>query len=57
MDFEGFVKFDFLISYVGMITVVMLLTNFTKNIFDKICYNSTKYVAYGFSFGLCTLAA
>lgn len=47
--FENFTTLAYLLSFPGMIAVVILLTNFTKNLFDKLFLNSTKYIVCGWS--------
>lgn len=53
---NDFVSMDYILTFTGMVVVVNLLTQFTKNLFDKIFKNRTKYVVYGYSFLLCALA-
>lgn len=54
--FENFITIDYILTFAGMITVVCLLTQFTKGLFDKIVSNKTKYIVYGYSFLLCLFA-
>lgn len=55
-NFDNFVSIDFVLSFAGMVIVVSLLTQFTKNLFDKLVDNRTKYVVYGWSALLCIFA-
>lgn len=55
--FENFITIDVLLSFAGMIVAVCMLTQFTKSMFDNIVENRTKWVAYGWTFALCFLAA
>lgn len=57
MNFENFVTIDFILSFAGMVVVVILLTQFTKSMFDKLFTNKTKHIVYFFAFLLCVLAA
>ena len=57
MNIEGFVSFNYCISFAGMIVIVILLTQFTKQMIDKIIENRTKYVVYAYALLLCVLAA
>jgi len=52
-----FVSIDFVLSFAGMIMVVSLLTQVTKNLFDKWFCNKTKWVVAGWSLFLCIIAA
>ena len=52
-----FTTLEYLISFPGMITAVVLLTQFTKNMFDKLGMSRTKYVVYGWSLLLCIVGA
>lgn len=54
---DNFVTMAYILSFAGMVVIVNLLTQFTKNLFDKIGANSTKFVVYGYSLFLCTIAA
>jgi len=56
-DFTSFVTPEYIFSFAGMIVLVGLLTQFTKNLFDKIFQNHTKYVVYWWAFFFCALAA
>lgn len=55
--FEQFVDLKYLLSFPGMIAVVIMLTQFTKKLFDAILPNKTKFVAYGWTVVLTALAA
>ena len=55
--FDDFTTIDFILSYPGMIIIVVLLTQFTKNIWDKMKVNSTKYVVLVYSAIFCILGA
>lgn len=55
--FEQFVDLKYLVSFPGMIAVVIMLTQFTKKLFDLMLPNKTKYVAYGWTIVLTALAA
>jgi hypothetical protein len=54
---DQFVSIDYLISFPGMIAVVVLLTQFTKKLFDSLLPNQTKYVAYGWTLLLTIVVA
>ena len=54
---ENFVTLEYILSFPGMIVIVMLLSQFTKKLFDKICDNRTKFVVYTYAFMLCVLGA
>ena len=55
--FDNFVTLEYILSFPGMIAIVMLLSQFTKRLFDKICNNKTKYIVYTYAFLLCLLGA
>ena len=55
-NFENFVSLDFVLSFAGMVIIVCLLTQFTKDLFDKLFYNRTKYIVYIWSLVLCIFA-
>lgn len=55
--FEDFTTIDYLLSFPGMIAAVIMLTQFTKRMFDKLVHNRTKYVVYFFSALFCVFAA
>jgi len=56
-SFENFVSVEFVLSFAGMVILICLLTQFTKNLFDRIIENHTKYLVYGWAFLLCLFAA
>lgn len=51
-----FVSLDYVLTFTGMVIVVILLTQFTKRLFDTILENRTKWIVYGYSFLLCLFA-
>jgi len=55
--FEDFTTIDFILSYPGMIIVVVMLTQFTKSMWDKMKPNNTRYVVLAYSILFCILAA
>lgn len=56
--FEKFVSIADILSFPGMIAVVMMMVQFTKNLFDKLKPGiQTRWVAYGWTFVFCVLAA
>jgi hypothetical protein len=57
VEFKEFVTLEFVLSFTGMVIVVSLLTQFTKNLFDKLFKNQTKYVVYAWAFALSVFAA
>jgi hypothetical protein len=54
---EDFTTLAYLLTFPGMIAAVILLTQFTKKMFDSLLPNQTKYVVYFFSLWLCIAAA
>jgi len=52
-----FTTLDYLISFPGMIAAVVLLTQFTKRMFDKLRANHTKHVVYGYALIFSIVAA
>ena len=54
---DNFTSFEYVMSFAGMIATVIMLTQFTKSIIDKIMENKTKYVVLGFATLLCVIAA
>lgn len=54
---DKFTSIDFITSFPGMILTVVLLTQVFKRLFDKVINHQTKFVVFGFSLGLCILAA
>lgn len=54
---DKFISLEFLLSFPGMISIVIILTQFTKRMFDKLVNNRTQYVVYAYSFLLCVFAA
>lgn len=57
MDFNNFTTLSYILSFPGMIAIVIMLTQFTKSIFDGVFENRTKYIVYGWSLFFCILAA
>lgn len=55
-NFEDFITLEFILSFAGMVIVVVALTQFSKKMFDVLVDNKTKYVVYGWSFALCLFA-
>jgi len=43
-NFENFVTIDYILSFPGMVVLVVLFTQGTKSLADKIADNKTKYV-------------
>lgn len=56
MPFENFTTLEYLLSFPGMIAAVIMLTQFTKGMFDKVVNHATKYVVYAWSFILCVVS-
>jgi nitrate/nitrite transporter NarK len=54
---ENFVSMDYVLTFGGMVAMVIILTQFTKKLFDAMGPNRTKWVVYLYSFCLCVLAA
>lgn len=54
---DQFTTLKYLLSFPGMVLAVVLLTQFTKSMLDKLVRHQTKYVAYMFSLMLCVTAA
>ena len=52
-----FTTLQYLISFPGMIAAVILLTQFTKRMFDKLGASNTKYVVYGYAIVFSIIAA
>lgn len=58
MEFSDFIALSQLLTFPGMIVAVMLLTQFTKRMFDKLApVVHTRWVVYGWAVLLCALAA
>lgn len=54
--FEDFTTIQYLLSYPGMILAVVLLTQATKRMFDRMGPNQTRFVALGFTIIFCIFA-
>ena len=54
---DGFTTLEYLISFPGMIATVILLTQFTKGMFDTMVSNNTKYIVFFYALMLCIVAA
>lgn len=54
---DNFTSFAYMMSFAGMIATVIMLTQFTKGLIDKLLQNKTRYLVLGFSTLLCVLAA
>lgn len=52
-----FISMDYILTFAGMVAAVILLTNFTKKLFDRIVENKTKWLVAGYSLMLCIVAA
>lgn len=55
--FEDFTTLAYMISFPGMILTVILLTQFTKTMFDNVLKVATKYLVFFYSAALCVVAA
>lgn len=53
---SNFVSMDYILTFAGMVVIVNMLTQFTKNLFDKIGDNRTKWVVAGYSIFMCIIA-
>ena len=53
---EGFTTLTYLLSFPGMIAAVIMLTQFTKKMFDKLLDNQTKVIVYGYAAILSVVA-
>ncbi len=49
---EDFITIELLESYPGMVIMVALLTQFTKNIVDSFCKTRTKFIVYIYALAL-----
>lgn len=47
--FDNFITFEMLATFPIMVTVVSLLTQFTKKLIDQLMKNHTEYVVYLYS--------
>jgi len=56
-SFDNFTSVDYVLSFSGMIMLVVLFTQFTKKIADKIKENHTRLVVYLWAFVFCAFAA
>ena len=55
---DNFTTMAYLLSFPGMIAAVILLTQFTKKMFDGVFKNNkTKYIVYAYALILCVVAA
>lgn len=54
---NDFVTLDYILTFTGMIIVVNLFTQFTKNLFDKWFENRTKWLVAAYSFIFASIAA
>jgi len=54
---DQFTTLKYLLSFPGMVAAVVLLSQFTKGMFDKLVSHQTKYVVYVYSLILCIVAA
>ncbi len=54
---DNFTSFGYVMSFAGMIATVIMLTQFTKGLIDKIIENKTRYIVLVFSTILCIVAA
>jgi len=46
---DGFTTLDYLLSFPGMIAAIILMTQWTKKMFDWLLDAQTKYVVYGYA--------
>lgn len=54
--FNEFISLDYVLTFSTLVAIVVLLTQFTKKLFDSILDNRTKWIVYGYSFFLCLFA-
>ena len=52
-----FVSMDYMLTFVGMVFMVNMLTQFTKKMFDKMGSAHTKWVVLGYSVMYCIIGA
>jgi len=55
--FDDFTTIGYLLSFPGMIAAVIMLTQFTKKMWDNVGVNHTKFIVLGYSLVFCVLAA
>lgn len=54
---DNFTSMEYLLSFPGMIVAVIMLTQWTKSLFDKWITNKTKYIVFAYSLTFCIIAS